>query len=89
MMAEYWSEDELEYYSYILEYMDNKLCIHHNPDDLLNIMNGYVLLKLSLVGNSNMYLDTKLKYRQLHDGIWAWSTSPSKYVKEAARFCEE
>ena len=26
-------EDKLEYYSYTLYYMDDILCIHHNPDD--------------------------------------------------------
>ena len=36
-----------------------------------------------------MYLGMKLKCMQLHNGIWAWSMSPSKYVKEAVRICKK
>ena len=36
-----------------------------------------------------MYLGTKLKCMQLHNGIWAWSMSQSKHVHEAVRICEE
>ena len=43
MKPEYRPEDKLEYYSYILCYMDDILCIHHDPDDVLNKLNGCVL----------------------------------------------
>ena len=36
-----------------------------------------------------MCLGTKLKYMQLHNGIRAWSMSPSKHVQEAVRICDE
>ena len=36
-----------------------------------------------------MYLGTKLKHMQLHNGIWAWSISPSKYAGKALRICKE
>ena len=36
-----------------------------------------------------MSLGKRLKCMQLHNDIWAWSMSPSKYVKEAVRICEE
>ena len=35
-----------------------------------------------------MYLGTKLKHMQLHNGIWTWSMSQSKYAQEAVRICE-
>ena len=38
-------EDKLEYYSYILYYVDDILCIHHDPDNVLNKLNGYAPLK--------------------------------------------
>ena len=75
--AEYRSGDKLEYYSYILCYVDDIFCINHDPDDLLNKLNRYVPLKHSSVGSPDMYLGTKLKHLQLHDGIWAWSMSLS------------
>ena len=89
MKTQYKPEDKLQYYSYILCDVDHKLCIHHDPDDVLNKLNGYVSLKPGSVTSSDMYLGTKLKHMQLHNGIWAWSMSPSKYVSEAVRICKE
>ena len=77
MKAEHRLEDKLDYYSYILCYVDDILCIHHDPDDVLNKLNGYVPLKPCLVESLDMYLGIKLKHMQLHNGIWAWSMSPS------------
>ena len=89
MKPEFRPQDKLEYYSYILCYVDNFLCIHHNPEDVLNKLNGYMLLKPDSVMSPNMYLGTKLKCMQLCNGIWAWPMSPSKYVLEAVRIYEE
>ena len=36
-----------------------------------------------------MYWGTKFKCMQLHNGIWAWSMSPSKYIQEAVIICKE
>ena len=82
-------EDKLQYYSYILCYVDDILCIHHNPDDVLNKLNGYVPLKPRSVRSPDMYSGTKQKTMQLHNGIWAWSMSPSKCAQEAVRLCKE
>ena len=89
MKAQYRSDDELPYYSYILSNADGILCTHHDSDDVLNKWNGYVPLKPRSVGSPDMYLGTKLKCMQLHNVIWAWSMSPSKYVQEAVRICME
>ena len=40
MKAEYRPEDELKYYSYILCYVDDILCIHHDLKDVLNKLSG-------------------------------------------------
>ena len=58
--AQYRPEDKLEYYSYILYYVDDTLCIHHDPDDVLNKLNGYVPLKPGSVRSPDMYLGMKL-----------------------------
>ena len=55
----------------------------------MNKLNGYVPLKPRSVGSPNMYLGTKINCMKLHNDIWAWSMSPSKYVQEAVRICEE
>ena len=36
-----------------------------------------------------MYSGTKLKHMQLHNGIWPWSMSPSKYDQKALKICNE
>ena len=89
MKAQCRSEDKLQYYSYILCYVDDILCIHHNPDYVLNKLNEYVLLKPGSTKSPNMYLSTKLKHMQLYNGIWAWSMSAFKYVQEAVKICRE
>ena len=61
MEAEYRPGVKLECYSYILCYVDDILCIHHDPDDVLNKLNKYVPLKPSSVRSPDMYLVTKLK----------------------------
>ncbi len=53
--------DNFRYYAYILYNVDNILCIHHNPMSVLNLINGYMPLKPSLVGDSDIYLGAKLK----------------------------
>ena len=69
--------------------MNDILSIHHEQNHVLNKLNGYVPLTPGLVGSPNLYLGTKLKHMHLHNGIWAWSMSPSKYVQEAVRICKE
>jgi hypothetical protein len=54
---------------------------------VLNLINGYMPLKPSLVGDPNIYLGTKLKMTRLDNGIWAWGLSPSKYATQAVKKC--
>ena len=44
-MKEYRPEDKLEYYPYILCFVDKQLCINHDPDDVFDKLNGYMPLK--------------------------------------------
>jgi hypothetical protein len=54
---------------------------------VLNLINGYMPLKPSLVGDPDIYLGAKLKMTQLENGTWAWGLSPSKYVAQAGKNC--
>jgi hypothetical protein len=74
------SEDNVHYYAYILCYVDDILCIHHDPMSVLKEIYGYLPLKPSSVGDSDIYLGAKLKETQLPNGVMAWGLSPSKYV---------
>jgi hypothetical protein len=54
-------EDNVHYYAHILCYVDDILCIHHDPMSVMKEINGYLPLKPSSVGNPDIYLGTKLK----------------------------
>ncbi len=54
--------NNVHYYSYILCYVDDILCIHHDPMSVMNEINGYLLLKSSYVGNPDIYLGARLKH---------------------------
>ena len=69
MKAQYRPEDKLEYYLYIVCYVDNILCIHHDSDDILNKPNGCVSLKPGSVKSPNMYLGMKLQCRIIASGF--------------------
>jgi hypothetical protein len=53
-MAEIRPADNFRYYAYILCYVGNILCVHHDPMSVLNLINGYMLLKPSLVGDPDI-----------------------------------
>ena len=89
MKAQYRPEWMLKYLSYIVCCLDDILCIHHDQNDVLNKLNGFVPLKPGSVGSPDMYFGMKHKCMQLHNGIWAWFISPYKFVQEAVRIWEE
>jgi hypothetical protein len=60
--------DNFRYYAYILCYVDNILCVHHDPMSVLNLINGYMPLKpLSVGDDPDIYLGAKLKLTQLNN----------------------
>jgi hypothetical protein len=76
------------YFTYILCYVDDILCIHHDPMSVMNEINGYLPLKPSSVGNPDIYLGAKLKQTQLPMWVIAWGLSPSKYIVQALKNCQ-
>ncbi len=81
-------EDNLQHYAYILFYVDDILCIHHDPMSVMSEINGYLLLKPSSVGDPDIYLGAKLKQTQLPNGVMTWGLSPSKYIVQAVKNCQ-
>ena len=77
-------DDGVKYYSYLLCYVDDILCIHHNADYMLEQFHKSFPLK-SGFGNQDMYLGAKLQETRLDNGVWAWAISPIKYFHEAVR----
>jgi hypothetical protein len=74
---------------HLFYYVDEILCVHHDPTTVLDKINGYMPLKQSLVGDPDIFLGAKLRKNQLTNGIWAWGLSPSNYVAQAVKNCEK
>ena len=87
--AETRPDDNFRYYSYILCYVDDILCIHHNAMTVLDQINKYLPLKPTSVGDPDIYLGAKLRKTRLANDVLAWSLSPSKYVAQAVKNCEK
>ncbi len=73
----------------MLVYVDDILCIHKDPDNVLKVLNKYFPLKPDSVGTPDIYLGAKLKLMQLDNGVWEWGISPSKYVREMVKNCKD
>jgi hypothetical protein len=78
-------EENMQYYAYILCYVDNILCIHHDPMTVMGEINKYLPLKPNSVGNPDIYLGAKLKETRLPNGVMVWGLSPSKYVAQTVK----
>ena len=84
----YQNQDGIDYYSYILCYVDDIVVIHHDVRLILDMIDKFMKLKESSVGNPDIYLGAKLKKVQMDNDVLCWSISPSKYVQEAVRNCQ-
>ena len=81
-------DDGVEYYSYILCYVDDVLVVHHDYRPALNHIDKFMKLKEGSVGDTNIYLVPKLKKVQISNDVWFWSLSPYKNVQEAVKNCQ-
>ena len=72
-------EDGIQYYFYLLQYVDDILYIHHNADAMLEYLHKSSPFKPGF-GKADMYLGTESCKTRLHNGIWAWAMSPVKHA---------
>ena len=84
---ELWMKPEIDpdgdkYYSYILCYVDDVLVVHHDAMKTLMNIDKYFKLKLSSIGDPDIYLGAKLKYTRASNVVCCWTLSPPKYVQE-------
>lgn len=78
-----------KYYSYILLYIDDILCIHHDADTTIRRIGKYFHMKPDSIGDPDIYLGAKLRQTKLPNGVIAWVLSPNKYVHEAVKSVEQ
>jgi Reverse transcriptase (RNA-dependent DNA polymerase) len=75
----------MEYYAYVLIYVDDILVIHHDAMAALLEINKFFTIKKESMGDPDIYLGCKLRKYTLPNGQEAWLQSPSKYIEEVVR----
>jgi hypothetical protein len=89
MKAETHPDDGVLYWAYILIYVDEILCVHHDPGAPLAKLDGYFKMKECSIQVLTFYLGVKLKKTVLPNGMVAWGMSSSKYVQYAVQNVQE
>ena len=80
--------DGIDYYEYILLYVDNFLCISENPKPALLQVDKYFPIKPASLGPPKNYLGGTVSKIKLPNGVHAWAFSSSKYVHETVKSVE-
>jgi hypothetical protein len=81
MKAETCHDDGVLYWAYILIYVDDILCVHHDPGAPLAKLDEYFKMKEFSIQVTTFYLGAKLKKTVLPNGVIAWGISSRKYVQ--------
>ena len=78
--------DGTKYYSYLIIYVDDVLCIHHNPKSTMDMISGKYRLKAG-IEDPKMYLGTDVRKWNYtgSEGTTSlcWALSSTTYIKEA------
>jgi hypothetical protein len=85
MKAETRPDDVALYWGYIFIYVDDILCVHHDPGYPMAKLNECFKMKEGSIQNPTFYLGAKLKKTVLPNGVVAWGMSYSKYVQSAVQ----
>jgi hypothetical protein len=82
-------DDSVKYWAYILIYVDDILCVHHNPGKSLAQIDMYFKMKPGAIMEPTFYLGAKLKKTVMPNGVMAWGMSSSKYVQAEVQNVQE
>jgi hypothetical protein len=78
-------DDGVQYWAYILIYVDVILCKHHEPCVPLTKLDQYFKMKNGSIEEPTFYLGAKLKKATLPNGVIAWGMISSKNVQSVVR----
>jgi len=81
--------DGFRYYEILLVYVDDILCVSHQPEKTMDEIKELYRLKDDTVGPPNRYLGANIGKFQLSSGFECWSASARDYVKSAVRNMED
>ena len=87
--AETRPSDGHKYYSYVLLYVDDAMCIHHDALSVLDKIDTFFKFKSGSICDPDIYLGAKVRRVRLPNLVEAWAISPSKYIQEAVRNIRE
>jgi hypothetical protein len=82
-------DDSVKYWAYILIYIDDILCVHHDPGTSLAQIDKYFKMKPGSIMEPTFYLGSKLKKTVMPNGVVAWGMSSIKYVQAAVQNVQE
>jgi hypothetical protein len=85
MKAETRPDDGVLYWAYIMIYVDDILCVYHDPGALLAKLDEYFKMKEGSIQVPTFYLGEKLKNTVLPNGAVAWGMSSSNYVQSSVQ----
>jgi hypothetical protein len=85
MKAETRPDDSVLYWAYILIYVDDILCLNHDPGSSMAKLDEYFKMKEGSIQVPTFYSGAKLKKTVLPNGVVVWGMSSSKYVQSAVR----
>ena len=85
-------DDNKEYYAYLIVYVDDVLCVHHQPKQVMDVIGETFRLKNGIDTNPSNYLgaDIRAWTYERDDGSngQCWAVGSQSYLKEALRICE-
>ncbi len=81
--------NSFRYYEILLVYVDDTLCISHQPDQTMVQIKELYHLKDESVGPPSRYLGANVSKFQLRSGLECWSASARDYIKSAVHNIEE
>jgi hypothetical protein len=77
--------DGVKYWAYILIYVNDMLCVHHDPGTSLAQIDKYFKMKPGSIMEPTFYLGANLKKTVIPNGVVTWGMSSSKYVQAAVQ----
>jgi glutaredoxin len=89
MKAETRPDGGVLYWAFILIYLDDIQCVHHEPGSPLTKLDEYLKMKEGSIQVPTFYLGAKLKNTVLPNGVVDWGMSSSNYVHSTVQNDQE
>lgn len=77
------------YYELVLVYVDDILCVGHDPNETIRKIGEVYEIKEGSDGPPKLYLGAQIYMHSLPDGTSAWGMSSERYVKNAVRTVQD